>query len=65
VEDSDLQFRLDEILEVNMADDVLAWELGPDGSYRKLEGRLGVDTHLTLRSLAEARATARLDATGP
>ncbi len=65
VEDKDLQFRLDEILEVNLADDVLAWELGPDGTYRRVENRLGVDTHLTPRGLAEARASARLDATGP
>jgi polyphosphate kinase len=65
VEDKDLQFRLDEILEVNLADDVLAWELGADGAYRRVENRLGVDTHLTLRGLAEARASARLDATGP
>ena len=38
VEDPDLQFRLDEILDVLVADDVLAWELGPDGAME--EGRV-------------------------
>ncbi len=59
VEDPDLQFRVDEVLEVLLADDVLAWELGPDGSWRKVDSSIGVNTHLTLRALAEARAGAR------
>jgi polyphosphate kinase len=62
VEDPDLQFRLDEILEVMLADDALAWELGPDGEWRKVTPEEGIDAHLTLRSLAEARADARGDA---
>ncbi|MDX1450465.1 MAG: RNA degradosome polyphosphate kinase, partial [Acidimicrobiia bacterium] len=56
VEDADLQFRLDEILEVCMADDVLAWELGPGGMWTKVPTVLGVDAHTTLQGLAEARA---------
>lgn len=56
VEDPDLQFRLDELTEVLMADDVLAWELGPDGHWNKVERAMGVDTHVTLRGLAAARA---------
>ncbi|MEX1044233.1 MAG: polyphosphate kinase 1 [Acidimicrobiia bacterium] len=56
VEDADLQFRLDEILEVCMADDVLAWELGADGVWAKVPTVLGVDAHTTLQGLAEARA---------
>lgn len=56
VEDPDLQFRLDEILEVCMADDVLAWELGADGMWSKTPTVLGVDAHTTLQGLAEARA---------
>jgi polyphosphate kinase len=59
VEDPDLQFRLDEVLEVTQADDVLAWELEPDGVWTKVESTHGIDTHLTLRGLAEARARAR------
>jgi polyphosphate kinase len=58
VRDPDLAFRLDEIIEVSMADDVLAWELGPDGMWSKVPTVLGVDTHLTLRGLAEARSVA-------
>ncbi|MEX2423019.1 MAG: RNA degradosome polyphosphate kinase, partial [Acidimicrobiia bacterium] len=61
VEDPDLQFRLDEIFEVCMADDALAWELGADGAWTKLPMVLGVDTHTTLRGLAEARAVATVE----
>ena len=61
VEDPDLQFRLDEILEVCMADDSLAWELGADGMWAKVPTLLGVDTHTTLQGLAEARAVATVD----
>lgn len=61
VEDPDLQFRLDEILEVCMADDSLAWQLGADGVWSKVPTVLGVDTHRTLQGLAEARAVATVD----
>lgn len=61
VEDPDLQFRLDEMIDVLLADDVLAWALGPDGRWTKVPTQLGIDTHLTLRNLAEARAKARVD----
>ena len=36
VEAPEHQERLQEILDVNLADDVLAWELGPDGVWRKV-----------------------------
>jgi len=62
VEDPDLQFRLDELLEVLLADDELAWELGPDGHWRKVEADSGIDSHVTLRNLAEARARVRGEA---
>ena len=58
VEDTDLQFRLDEMFEVCLADDVLAWELRSDGEWRRVSSELGIDAHLTLRGLAEARASA-------
>jgi polyphosphate kinase len=61
VEDPDLQFRLDEIFEVCLADDSLAWQLGPDGVWSKVPTVLGVDTHTTLRGLAEARAVATVE----
>ncbi len=57
-----LRVRLDEILETNLADDTLAWELEPDGTWRRVEraaGRDGVDTHLRLQELALLRAHGR------
>ncbi len=51
-----LRARLDEILATNLADDVLAWSLGADGSWAKVPTVEGVDTHLRLGELAEARA---------
>ena len=53
-----LKARLEEILEVDLADDTLAWELRADGTWRKLDAVAGVDAHLRLRELAEARAPA-------
>ena len=50
-----LRARLDEILDVNLADDVLAWELGADGTWQKVPTVVGVDTH---RALAGARRRA-------
>jgi polyphosphate kinase len=59
VTDPPLQERLAEILDVNLADDVLAWELGADGSWHKVETEVGVNTHCRLRELAEERARVR------
>ena len=36
VTDPRMRARLDEILEINFADDVLAWTLEPDGTWRKV-----------------------------
>jgi hypothetical protein len=46
---------------VVLADDTLAWELGPDGQWRKLEPTHYVDAHITLRGLAEARVGTRTE----
>jgi polyphosphate kinase len=54
-----LQARLDEILEVGLADDVGAWELGADGMWRKVPAGTGVDLQRRLQELALARAQAR------
>ena len=59
IEDPDLRFRIDEIFEVLMADDILSWELGPDGQWTKVEEKRGLSTHVELQKLAEARAQAR------
>lgn len=55
VERPDLQARLQEILDVELADDVLAWELGPDGVWRHVRGEEHVDTHLRLQEIARTR----------
>ena len=55
VTDSHLTSRLDTILEVNLEDDVLAWELGPEGWF-KVPTVNGINTHDRLQELAEARA---------
>ena len=60
VTDPDLQFRLDEILDVNFADDNLAWELGPDRVWTRVHGNVGVDAHVALQELALARSSAHL-----
>ncbi len=53
--DPDLKERLDEILRVNLADDVLAWELGPDG-WSRVPTVEGLETHTHLQRSAEENA---------
>ena len=55
VEDDVLQARLDEVLEVNLADDTLAWTLGPDGRWTHVPRRGTVEAHLKLQELAVGR----------
>jgi polyphosphate kinase len=56
VTDPDLQARLEEVLQVNLTDDVLAWELGADAVWRKVPTTTGTDSHLTLQQRARERA---------
>ena len=51
-----LQQRLMEILQVNLADDTLAWALGPEGDWSPPPGTGRVDTHLRLQELHRARS---------
>jgi len=60
VTDPDLQFRMDEILDVVFADDTLAWELGPDRNWVRVAGAGAVDTHEALQELAMLRSAAHL-----
>jgi len=60
VGDPDLQSRLDEILDVIFSDDTLAWELGPDRTWSRVNGDAGIDTHVALQVLALARSSAHL-----
>ena len=55
VTDPALTARLAEILAVNLADDVLAWELRP-GGWNKVKTKAGLNTHRRLQELAEERA---------
>jgi polyphosphate kinase len=55
VDDPDLTKRLQRILDVMLADNVQAWELGEDGTWSQLrpaEGEAPVATHKALRELA-------------
>jgi polyphosphate kinase len=54
--DPRLQAQLDEILDVNLADDTLAWELGADGVWAKVPTTRGVNAQLRLMELAAERA---------
>jgi polyphosphate kinase len=60
ITDPGLQFRVDEFLDVLLADDNLAWELKPDGSWQRVPTSSGVDAHVALQELARARASAML-----
>lgn len=53
VEDEDLQRELQEVLEVNLADDVLAWELDGEGEWTRIAGGTS-NTHDRLERLATA-----------
>ncbi|MCX7619388.1 MAG: RNA degradosome polyphosphate kinase [Acidimicrobiales bacterium] len=54
IEAPELRAQLDEVLAINLADDVLAWELH-DCAWRKVPERVGIDTHRTLQQKALAR----------
>ena len=52
VTDSRLRHRLQQILDISLADDVLAWELGPDGSWRRVPTVQGLSSHTRFKELA-------------
>jgi polyphosphate kinase len=52
VTDSRLRQRLQQILDVYLADDVLAWELGPDATWRKVPTVRGFNAHSRFKELA-------------
>ncbi len=55
VTDPRLKQRLQQILDVELADDALAWEMTADG-WRKIPATEGIDAHETLQRLAIERA---------
>jgi polyphosphate kinase len=56
VTDARLRARLAEVLELCLADDVLAWELAADGTWHKVPTVVGMSTHRVLQELATVRA---------
>ena len=52
VGDHKLRKRLAQILEVSLSDDVLAWDLDADGSWRKLPAVRGINSHHRFQELA-------------
>lgn len=51
-----LQDQLQEVLDINLADDELAWELHGDGSWSKVPTVKGVNTHARLQAIMAERA---------
>ena len=59
VSDRRLRARLDEILDLNFADDLLAWSLEADGTWSKIPVVHGIDAQVALQELVLARTKAR------
>jgi 8-oxo-dGTP pyrophosphatase MutT (NUDIX family) len=57
--EAELRERLREILAINLADDVLAWELLEDGTWRKVPTRRGLSAQNRFQDLAVQRARRR------
>jgi polyphosphate kinase len=55
----DLQARLDEILDLDLADDIRAWHLGPDGIWGCPSPVEGINAQQALQDLAVARSRRR------
>jgi polyphosphate kinase len=53
-----LRARLDEVLELNLADDVLAWTLELDGTWKRVPTVIGLESHVRFQELAVARSRA-------
>jgi polyphosphate kinase len=51
-----LRARLDEIIDIDLADDVLAWTLGPDAAWTKVPTVVGVNAQERFQELAAERA---------
>jgi polyphosphate kinase len=52
IENPSLQGRLQEILDVDLSDDTLAWQLGADSTWQHVVLGEGIDTHRRLQELA-------------
>src|SRR4030081_83653 len=52
VSDTRLRERLSQILELALADDVLAWQLSPDGGWRRVPTVHGINSHKRFQEMA-------------
>ncbi|MFV1989325.1 MAG: polyphosphate kinase 1, partial [Acidimicrobiales bacterium] len=59
VKDPELKDRLEDVLDTLREDDELAWTLGADGTWTKVESVDGVNSHLKLHDLAEEISNVR------
>jgi polyphosphate kinase len=59
VERPELQERLQEILDLNLADDTQAWRLGPTGAWDRVPCEQGLNAQLRLQELAFERGRRR------
>jgi polyphosphate kinase len=62
VDSPELQERLQEILDLNLADDSQSWLLGPDGAWERVPDEKGMNTQLRLQELAFERGRRRRSA---
>jgi len=60
VSDPALAARLDGVLDVLLQDDILAWTLGPDGTWTKVPGERGLDAQQRLQEIAVERERSEL-----
>ena len=65
VTDGELQARLLEVLDLNLADDTNAWVLGPNGSWSRVPTIEGISAQHRLQDLARDRARRRREADAP
>ena len=59
VTDPDLRSRLDETIELNLADDASTWVLGPAGQWTRVASLRGLSTQRSLQELAVGRSRRR------
>ncbi|MDQ6948331.1 MAG: RNA degradosome polyphosphate kinase [Actinomycetota bacterium] len=59
VADPRLRDRLQEVLDLNLADDTLAWTLDDEGTWHKVETETGVNAQASLQEVAFERARRR------
>jgi polyphosphate kinase len=62
VERAELQERLQQILDLSLADDVQSWRLGPEGNWDRVPTEQGVNLQLRLQEVAYERGRRRRSA---